>query len=206
MHHLEQAINTMKVVFLDRDGVINRDTGYVHQWQNFEYIEGALEGMRILNKNGFEIVIITNQSGIARGLYTENDFAQLSQKMLRHLQENGIKILNLFYCPHHPSGIVKKYTCECDCRKPQPGMLIRAAEVHGIELKKSILIGDKPSDIIAARNAGVHYAYHVQSENKESNVTIKEADRSFPSLLDCASWIEKNNPLTLPPTATPNSK
>ena len=70
-------------------------------------------------------------------------------------------------------------------------MLIRAAEVHGIELKKSILIGDKPSDIIAARNAGVHYAYHVQSENKESNVTIKEADRSFPSLLDCASWIEK---------------
>lgn len=137
-----------KVAFLDRDGVINVDHGYVSSINNFEWCDGVFEGLLKLKELGFELVIITNQSGIARGYYSEADFENLTKWMLAKLEKQGIPVLKVYHCPHAPE------LC-CECRKPKPGMILKAASELEIDLKNSILIGDKDSDIAAGLSAGV---------------------------------------------------
>lgn len=137
-----------KVAFLDRDGVINVDHGYVSSINDFEWCDGVFEGLLKLKELGFELVIITNQSGIARGYYSEADFENLTKWMLAKLEKQGIPVLKVYHCPHSPE------LC-CECRKPKPGMILKAASELEIDLKNSILIGDKDSDIAAGLSAGV---------------------------------------------------
>jgi D-glycero-D-manno-heptose 1,7-bisphosphate phosphatase len=182
-----------KAAFLDRDGVINRDKGYVYRWEDFEFMPGAVEAMRRLQNAGYELVIVTNQSGIARGYYTEEQYLLLSSSLLAKLSDLGVNITGIFHCPHHPRGSVPAYAIDCDCRKPSPGMIERAARELGLSLPDSMLIGDKDSDIAAARAAGVGRAHRVTSENPESSSEQANADGQFASLLDCVEQLIPSN-------------
>jgi D-glycero-D-manno-heptose 1,7-bisphosphate phosphatase len=178
-----------KAVFLDRDGVINRDHGYVHRWEDFEFMPGAIEAMRCLHEAGYVLVIITNQSGIARGYYTEEQFFQLTTVMLDELKRQNIKIEGVYHCPHHPEGSIKKYSFECDCRKPSPCLILKAAQELDLSLHDSILVGDKISDIIAGTAAGLKYALRVISEKNKLENGNYIAEGDFPDLMACVKHI-----------------
>ncbi|MCP4634406.1 MAG: D-glycero-beta-D-manno-heptose 1,7-bisphosphate 7-phosphatase [candidate division Zixibacteria bacterium] len=135
-----------RAVFIDRDGVINRDRKYTYQYHRFEFLPGALDGLAEISPELLKI-IITNQSGIARGYYTEDDFHNLNKWLKDLLNQLNIRLDDILYCPHHPDD-------NCDCRKPKIGMLISAKNKFGIELENSFFIGDMVSDMKAGRNAG----------------------------------------------------
>ena len=143
-----------RALFLDRDGVINRDREYLHRQEDFEFIDGIFELCRHYQERGYRIVVVTNQSGIARGYYSEADFAGLTAWMCERFEEEGVTITAVYHCPHHP-----EITGPCRCRKPEPGMLLQAARDHRIDLNASVLIGDAPRDIEAALRAGVPKRY-----------------------------------------------
>ena len=138
----------MKVVFLDRDGVINQEIGYLYKSKDFKFIDGVFEACRYFQTLGYKLIIITNQSGIARGYYQEEDFHILTEWMLTKFDNQSIDILDVFFCPHGP-----KSTCEC--RKPRPGMLIEAQDKYNIDMEYSWMIGDKEVDMRAANAAGI---------------------------------------------------
>ncbi|MCU0922366.1 MAG: D-glycero-beta-D-manno-heptose 1,7-bisphosphate 7-phosphatase, partial [Burkholderiaceae bacterium] len=144
-----------RAAFLDRDGVINIDRGYVYRREDFQFVAGALEGARRLHEMGFLLVVTSNQSGIGRGLYTEADFHALTGWMRDEFQTAGAPLAGVYYCPHHPTEAIGAYLRVCECRKPAPGMLHAAARDLGIHLKSSAMFGDKSSDLEAARTAGV---------------------------------------------------
>jgi D-glycero-D-manno-heptose 1,7-bisphosphate phosphatase len=171
-----------RAAFLDRDGVINFDRAYVYRWQDFEFIPGAVEAMARLCTAGYRLIVVTNQSGISRGYFDEAQFQELTQRMLTALLERGVVVDAVYHCPHHPEGIIAPLAFECDCRKPLPGMILRAASEHGLSLRDSILVGDKPSDIQAARAAGVGRAFVVCADNE---ALTPEADAAFDNLLHC---------------------
>ena len=141
----------MKTVFLDRDGVINLNPpnkGYVCNWTEFTFLQNALNAIGCLFQSGFSIFIITNQAGIGRGIITEKQLKQIHVNMINEIESNRGFIERIYYCPHHPDD-------NCDCRKPKPGMLHKAAKEHNIDLSKSFFIGDSITDIEAAMTAGV---------------------------------------------------
>ncbi|SON49434.1 D-glycero-beta-D-manno-heptose 1,7-bisphosphate 7-phosphatase [Vibrio tapetis] len=142
-------------VFLDRDGVINVDHGYVHDEHDFEYVEGVFEAAKKFQDMGFMLVLVTNQSGIARGMFSEDRFLSLTQWMDWNFADNGVELDGIYYCPHHPEHGVGKYKQDCDCRKPKPGMFLSAQEFLDIDMAKSVMIGDKAEDMMAADAAGV---------------------------------------------------
>ena len=176
-----------KAAFLDRDGVINKDRAYVHRWEDFEFVTGAIEGMKRLQGAGYMLIIITNQSGLARGYYNEEQYQAITNKLRQELADKGVKLAGVYHCPHHPNGSIRHLAIECDCRKPAPGLLIKAASELGVSLLDSIMIGDKPADIKAARAAGLARAYQVKSDNPESGLQTSEADGLYPDLLSCVS-------------------
>ncbi len=135
-----------KAVFLDRDGTINRDKGYLWRIEDFEFLPGAIEGLKLLQKMGFLLIIISNQSGIARGYYTEENVQKLHEWMQRTLVNYGVFLDGIYYCPHHPSASVEKYRQDCNCRKPKPGLFLRAAKDFDIDFSKSYAVGDKLRD------------------------------------------------------------
>lgn len=139
-----------KALFLDRDGVVNVDREYVHRIEDFEFIPAIFDLCRSFQDLGYEIIIITNQAGIARGYYGERDFALLTEWMLSRFLDRGIQIAAVYHCPHHPD-----FTGVCRCRKPHPGMILDAADELGISLEGSVLIGNSMSDIAAGKAAGV---------------------------------------------------
>lgn len=142
-------------VFLDRDGVLNRDHGYVGTVERFEWIDGAREAVRALNDRGYLVFIVTNQAGVARGHYTENDVAVLHAHMRRDLSAAGAHIDDIRYCPYHVDANVDRYRQASDWRKPEPGMLLDLIAAWNVEVAASHLIGDQPTDIEAGRAAGV---------------------------------------------------
>jgi D-glycero-D-manno-heptose 1,7-bisphosphate phosphatase len=142
-----------RAVFLDRDGTINVEKGYLYQAKDFEFIPGVPEAVRLLNEAGIMVVAVTNQSGVARGYYSEEDVENLHRHINRELESSGAHVDAWLYCPHHPAGR-GSYALPCDCRKPLPGMLHEAARCYGIDLEHSIMIGDKLADIEAGQAAG----------------------------------------------------
>lgn len=141
--------------FLDRDGVLNVDHGYVSRAADFQWLPGVIPALRRLQQAGFVLVVVTNQSGIARGYYSQQDFDLLSAHMLAELAAHGVAAPAVYACPHHPQALLAAYRQDCNCRKPRPGLLLQAvADLH-INLAASCLFGDKPSDIAAGRAAGV---------------------------------------------------
>jgi D-glycero-D-manno-heptose 1,7-bisphosphate phosphatase len=141
--------------FLDRDGVLNVDKGYVHRPEDLEWVDGAPEAVRLLNETGYRIIVITNQSGIARGLYNEDALCRFHEHMQARLDEYGAHIDAFYYCPHHPEGRVLQFAIACDCRKPKAGLLEQAERDFPVDKAQSFLIGDKDHDLQAARAFGV---------------------------------------------------
>lgn len=144
-----------RALFLDRDGVINHDSGYTSSSADFQFIDGIFELCRAAKQAGYLLIVVTNQAGIGRGYYSESDFLTLTDWMRARFEEEGAALTDVFFCPHHPEHGVGHYKQESFDRKPNPGMLLRAAELHGLDLAASIMIGDKDSDMQAARNSGV---------------------------------------------------
>ncbi len=127
-------------IFLDRDGVINLDKAYVHQWEDFEFVPNAISAMHMLVRAGYQLVVITNQSGVARGYFSEEQYLALTARIREFLLTKGVPLLDVLHCPHHPKGSVPEYAVECGCRKPAPGLLLEAARRHGINLSDSWLV------------------------------------------------------------------
>ena len=148
-----------KAAFLDRDGVINIDHAYVGRWEDFEFVPGAIDAMRRLHQAGYALVVVTNQSGIARGKYSEADFHRLTEQMSAYLLTQQVPLAAVEFCPHLPDGQVAEFRIDCGCRKPAPGMILRAARNLQLDMAASLLFGDKPSDIAAAQAAGVGRAF-----------------------------------------------
>lgn len=136
-----------KAVFLDRDGTINVEKNYLYKIEGFEFIDGVFESLRKLSDAGFLLIIITNQSGIARGYYDEKDYEILNSWLLDSFSKNGINIAASYFCPHLPDATVEKYRTVCSCRKPRTGLFERAVKDFNIDLKKSFAIGDKIRDL-----------------------------------------------------------
>jgi len=139
-----------KALFLDRDGVINEDLGYTHRIAQFRFVDDIFSLCRYAQAKGYLIIVVTNQSGIARKLYTREQFKTLTRWITTQFYRRGIRIHSVEYCPHHPD-----ITLKCSCRKPRPGMIHRAQRRYAINLQKSIMVGDKLSDMQAAQKAGI---------------------------------------------------
>lgn len=167
-------------LFLDRDGVVNVEKNYLYRVGDFEFLDGIFELCARFRSAGYAIVVVTNQAGIARGYYTEDDVAVLHDWMLERFLERGIPIAGVYHCPHHP-----EFSGPCPCRKPEPGMILRARDELGLDLSGSVLLGDKESDVEAGRRAGIrHLGLLVQGSR------ILERVRSQAGELPLRDWIE----------------
>lgn len=143
-------MNHKKIIFLDRDGVINkrpRRGEYVRKWEEFEFLPGAVEGLRLINQKGYRIYLVTNQAGIGRGMMSEQDLKIIHQKLKKELEKNDVRISGIYYCPHEMNE-------DCECRKPKPGLLLQAARDHNLDLKDTIFIGDNERDFQMGKAAG----------------------------------------------------
>ena len=150
---------SIKTIFLDRDGIINKDKNYLYKIDDFEFIEGVFESCKYFQDLGYEIIIVTNQSGITRGYYSLQEYEILTRWMLNQFKSREINILDVFYCPHGPND-------KCKCRKPRPGMFIAAKNKYNIDMKDSWMIGDRERDITAASLAGIKNTIIVKSSHQ----------------------------------------
>ncbi len=190
----------MKTVFLDRDGVINQNVpncGYVMDWKDFVFIPGARDAIRHLTQSGYRIIILTNQAGIGRGLTSEQQVMNIHDQMVTQIAERGGKIRAVYYCPHAPDD-------KCGCRKPKPGMLIRAAREHEVEVSSSYFIGDSLTDIAAGKTAGAptilvltghgkaSYRRYIDSIKSEEMLCERQPapDKIFTDLYAAACWLQ----------------
>jgi len=178
-------------VFLDRDGVITSDPPhYAHKVDQLKLIPGSAGAIHLLNKNGFKVIVVSNQSGIARGYYTEKDIHIFNKSLKKELKKKEAQIDAFYYCPHHPEAKVKKYTAVCKCRKPKPGMIIQAAKEHNIYLSESFMVGDRQSDILAGKNAGCKTIHVLTGVGRDQNLKYKiEADFTSKDLLEAVESI-----------------
>lgn len=159
-------------LFLDRDGVVNADHGYVHTVEHFQFIEGIFDLVARANLAGYLVVVVTNQAGIGRGYYSEKHFFALTDWMRERFAEQRAKIDGVYFCPYHPELGIDDYRQESEFRKPAPGMLLQAQRELGIDMHRSILIGDKSSDMAAGRAAGVGTLLHFRGEHAEDDTTV----------------------------------
>lgn len=190
----------MKTIFLDRDGVINHNPpnrGYVRKWAEFTFIPNARTAIRELTEDGYRIIVITNQSGIGRGLYSEEDVADIHSKMVSEISKAGGTIDAVYYCPHHPDA-------GCECRKPKPGMLTRAAREHNIELSSAYLIGDWITDIEVGQRVGAttflvltglgqeSYSHYIHTKPcRRADQNDYRPDKIFTNLYTATRWLRK---------------
>ena len=173
----------MKAVFLDRDGVVAEDLGYVHKVEDFKLIKNAVEGLKLLKD--YELIILTNQSGIGRGYYTLKDFENFNNHLIKELKKHNIKIEKTYYCPHKPED-------NCDCRKPKTKFLKDAEKDFEIDLKKSYVIGDRKSDFEMGKAAGCA-TIHVWTGKVIKHKNEINPDYSAKDLVDAAQWIVKKS-------------
>ncbi|MGA8849131.1 MAG: D-glycero-beta-D-manno-heptose 1,7-bisphosphate 7-phosphatase [Dehalococcoidia bacterium] len=144
-----------RAVFLDRDGVITQEPPYyAHKLSELELLPKSADAIRLLNENGFLVIVVCNQAGIAYGYYREEDAISFNQAMKDNLARDGARIDAMYYCPHHPEAKIERYRLDCNCRKPKPGMLTGAGKELNIDLKQSFMVGDKLSDVEAGKRAG----------------------------------------------------
>lgn len=181
-----------KVVFLDRDGVINRDSpDYIKSWSEFEFLPGSLEAIKLLTLNGFTTIVITNQSVINRKMVSGNVLDDIHTRMKQAVTSNGGQIKDIFFCPHVPED-------RCQCRKPSPGLIFRAKQKYRIDIATSVMVGDSAKDIECARNAGCGYAVLVKTGNGSEAEKILKEKGIFPDfiardLLEAVGWILTHN-------------
>lgn len=176
-------IRLKRAVFLDRDGTIARDVNYCCRVEDFEILPKVPQGISILNEQGFKVVIITNQSGLARGYFTKEMLSQIHQKMKDELNRYNAQVDAIYFCPHHPDE-------GCECRKPKPRLILQAAEEMGIALQFSYMVGDHEKDVEAGRAAGCKTLLVTTGSNQESgNRQSKPPDYIANSLYEAVEWI-----------------
>lgn len=156
----------LKLVLLDRDGVLNEDSGYLYKKEDLRWVPGALEALAYIKEQGIKVAVVTNQSGVARGYYSEDDVKKLHRYMAEEIKKAGGEISGFYYCPHHPQGKISEYSKVCDCRKPAPGMVIQALKDFDVSPEEALMIGDSIRDVEAAENA------HVRGELFEGNLNL----------------------------------
>jgi D-glycero-D-manno-heptose 1,7-bisphosphate phosphatase len=142
-------------LYLDRDGIINEDTNFLYKWEDCRFVPGIVSLIATANRLGYAVIVVTNQSGIGRGMYTEEDFHVLMERMTAELAAQGARLDAVYFSPFHPVHGIGKYQREDDSRKPSPGMLLRAAQEHGLDPARSVMVGDRCSDLAAGHAAGV---------------------------------------------------
>ena len=181
-----------KAIFLDRDGVINEEISYLSNPDDFKFIEGSIEALKLLKKLGYLLIIITNQAGIARGYFTENTLKSIHNKMIQILNQNNVELDGIFFCPHHPN-----FTGPCDCRKPNPGMILQAKDKYNINLRESFMVGDTLNDIktglAAACQTVLVLTGYGNEEKKKINSIIP--DFIFNNLLEFAKNLKMDSKL-----------
>lgn len=178
-----------KALFLDRDGVINVEKNYVCRIEDFEFIPGIFELCASAQRLGFKLVVITNQAGIGRGYYTETDYQNLNEWMLKQFQANGIGIDRVYHCPYHPTAGIGAYRQESFDRKPNPGMILKARGDFGLSLPQCVLIGDKDSDIEAGRAAGVGYLLKLTHGTEADAGQVMDDMLAFSDLSAARDWL-----------------
>lgn len=176
-----------RAVFLDRDGVLNQDRGHVSRPDDFEWMPGVMHALRALQRAGWALVVTTNQSGIARGLYGPAEYENLTAWMHSELALHGVTLDGVYHCPHLPDAPLAAWRRHCDCRKPAPGMLRRAARDLDLDLSACVMVGDKPSDMLAGRAAGV--AACIRIDHASCDFTDPPADFTCGSLAEGARWL-----------------
>ena len=152
-------LNATRALFLDRDGVLNEEVGYLYRPEDVRWVKGTFNLCRTAMELGYKLIVVTNQSGIARGMYSEADFHSLMEWMCTELERERVRVDGVYFCPYHPEHGVGEYRQEHEDRKPGPGMLLRAAREHGLELARSVMVGDRCSDVAAANTARLKKAF-----------------------------------------------
>ena len=181
-----------RAVFLDRDGTLLEEANYVSELERLVFFPFSTDAVRLLNRAGFAVVVVTNQAGIARGIVEESFVVRAHAFITDRLAEGGARIDAYYYCPHHPQGIVEPYRGACECRKPQPGMLKRAAADLGLDLARSFVVGDKLQDLeagaaVGARGVLVRTGYGRREEAKPDRAVEPAAVAD--NLMGAVSWI-----------------
>lgn len=188
------AINDLssRAVFLDKDGTLVENVPYNVDPEKISLAPGAVEGLKILHAAGYKLIVISNQSGVARGLFKEGDLVQVEEQLKKLLKAEGIPLSGFYYCPHHPDGRVRDYTVNCMCRKPRPGMLFTAAREHQINLASSWVIGDILDDVEAGRRADCSTILLDNGGETEWSMTpYRRPHYTAPDLLEAAKIIDK---------------
>lgn len=186
-----------RAVFLDRDGTINEEVGYLNHLSRFKFIRGVVQGLKIINNLGLLAIVITNQSGVARGFFDEKFLKKLHLTMLNSLKKSGARIDAIYYCPHHPHGSVKKYVIKCNCRKPATGLVEKAINDYNVSLKNSYYVGDQKRDIEFGKRLGLKTILVKTGYGRGELYFKKFNNRLKPDyiaddLLGAAKWIQRN--------------
>lgn len=163
-----------RIVFLDRDGTICEDSNYLADWRKMKIFDYSFEAVKIINEKGYDVYVITNQAGVAKGKFTLEEAENQKNYVLNFFNRDKILIKNYLYCPHHKDGIIKEFTLECNCRKPATGMIEKVLNIDEIDKKNTYVVGDKMIDIQLALNLGVNPALVLTGYGKEEALKIKE--------------------------------
>ena len=182
-----------KCIFLDRDGNINIEKEYLHKIEEFEFIKGAKEAIKIFNELGYLVVIVTNQSGVARGYYNEESVKKLHNYLQREVEKIGGHIDGFYYCPHHPKKGIGEYKLDCQCRKPEPGMFLQAKKELDIDFNNSIMVGDKVSDVEAGRKLGMRSILVKTGHGKKEIEKLNFQCEIYESLWEFAKTLQKES-------------
>ena len=169
--------NLNKAIFVDKDGTLIPDIPYNVDPDLITLMEGAAEGLALLQREGFKVIVVTNQSGVARGLFKEEDLKRVEKKLKALLADKGVMLDGFYYCPHHPNGIIKEFSFDCDCRKPHPGLILTAAKHLHIDLSTSWMIGDILKDIEAGNKAGCNTI--LVGENSANSLPVKSIKPNY---------------------------
>lgn len=182
----------IKALFIDRDGVVNKDPGgwtkhnYVTDWKDFHFVPGTLEALKILKKKGIKVIVASNQGGVSKGVYKEEELNEINSLMLKEIERYGGAVEEVFYCVHKDED-------NCDCRKPKPGLLEKAAKKYNIDPKKTYFIGDAPKDVMAGKRIGCRTILVLSgvSSREDMERWPDKPDHVFNNLLEAVKWITK---------------
>ena len=189
---------TNRAIFLDRDGTLNEEDGYISSPERFRLYSFAAEAVRLINQSGWKAIVLTNQSGVARGYFTETTLIEIHERMEESLRSQGARIDAIYYCAHHPDYGSPPYRLDCDCRKPRPGLVERAARDFNLDLNRCYAVGDRYRDIEAGHALGARGVMVMTGFGREEYETERlrwprQPDHAAEDLLEAVKWVLQNN-------------